>query len=523
MFPYSGVNLRGRAVFTQVRTVAFDGIEARPIDVQVQISPGLAAFAVVGLPDKAVAESRERVRAALHAVGLSLPARHLTVNLAPADLPKEGSHFDLPIILALMASMGALPFDLLQRYCVIGELALDGGISPVPGALPAAIGANAMGLGLVCPRACGGEAAFASADMDLVAPGHLLELVNHFKGTQILARPQPALAASRQPLADLADVRGQESGRRALEIAAAGGHNLLMVGPPGAGKSMLASRLPSILPPLTAEEVLEVSMIRSLAGELAEGRLVAARPFRAPHHSASMAALVGGGVRPRPGEISLAHLGVLFLDELPEFAPQVLDGLRQPLESGQVMIARANHRISYPARIQLLAAMNPCKCGRAFEPGFACPRGAQCAELYQSRLSGPLLDRFDMRIVVPAVTPAELLAETSGEPSAAVRERVTRARARQLARYRAMGLAGVRTNSEVSGAALEACAMPGEEGRRLLADAADRLRLTARGFHRTLKLARTLADLEDAGEVSRLHILEALSYRGEAQRQPRAA
>jgi magnesium chelatase family protein len=510
-------------MFTQVRTVAFDGIEARPVDVQVKISPGMPAFAVVGLPDKAVAESRERVRAALHAVGLSLPRRHLTVNLAPADLPKEGSHFDLPIILALMAAMGALPFDMLGQYCVIGELALDGGISEVPGALPAAIGANAMGLGLICPKASGAEAAFAAADLDLLAPGHLLELVNHFKGTQLLARPLPALGADPVELPDLADVRGQETARRALEIAAAGGHNLLMVGPPGAGKSMLAARLPSILPPLTAEEILEVSMIRSLAGDLGEGKLVATRPFRAPHHSASMAALVGGGVRPRPGEISLAHLGVLFLDELPEFAPQVLDGLRQPLETGKVVIARANHRIACPSRIQLVAAMNPCKCGRAFEPGFACPRGAMCAERYQSRLSGPLLDRFDMHIQVPAVTPTELLDKAPGEASAAVRERVARARARQLARYREMGLAGVRTNAEVSGVALDACAMPDAEGRRLLGEASEKLQLTARGFHRTLKLARTLADLEDSASVHRRHILEALSYRGEALRQRQAA
>src|ERR1041385_3558196 len=300
----------------RVSTVAFEGIEARAVDVQVQVAPGLPAFNIVGLPDKAVSEARERVRAALVASGLALPARRITVNLAPADLPKEGSHYDLPIALGLMAAIGAIPADALAGFTVLGELGLDGSIAAVAGVLPAAIGANARGDGLICPARCGPEAAWASPEMEIIAGASLIQLANHFKGSQVLARPQPKVREIDETPLDLADIKGQESANRALEVAAAGGHNLLMVGPPGAGKSMLARRLPSILPPLEPSEMLEVSMIRSLAGDLAGGRIGRARPFRTPHHSASMAALVGGGTRPRPGEAALAHLGVLFLDEL---------------------------------------------------------------------------------------------------------------------------------------------------------------------------------------------------------------
>ncbi|MGB3272368.1 MAG: YifB family Mg chelatase-like AAA ATPase, partial [Xanthobacteraceae bacterium] len=409
-----------------VSTVAFEGVEARSVDVQVQVAPGLPAFTIVGLPDKAVSEARERVRAALIASGLALPARRITVNLAPADLPKEGSHYDLPIALGLMAAIGAIPADALSGFTVLGELGLDGSIAAVAGVLPAAIAANARDDGLICPAACGPEAAWAGAEIAIVAAASLIQIANHFKGTQVLVRPQPAIHDDAGTTLDLRDIKGQESAKRALEIAASGRHHLLMVGPPGGGKSMLAARLPSILPPLAPQELLEVSMIASVAGEIEGGALTRQRPFRAPHHSASMAALTGGGLRARPGEISLAHNGVLFLDELPEFEPRVLDSLRQPLENGEVAIARANRRVSYPARFMLVAAMNPCRCGNAHEPGFACHRNhvERCAADYQARISGPLMDRIDLRIEVPPVSAADLALPPPAEGSREVAARV---------------------------------------------------------------------------------------------------
>jgi magnesium chelatase family protein len=509
----------------RVSTVAFEGVETRAVEVQVQVAPGLPKFHLVGLADKAVSEARERVRAALIASGLALPARRITVNLAPADVPKEGSHYDLPIALGLMAAIGAIPHDALDGYTVLGELGLDGSIAPVAGVLPAAIGANARHDGLICPAACGPEAAWASPDMEIVAAASLIQLANHFKGTQVLARPQPRIRELEGDARDLRDIKGQESAKRALEVAAAGGHNLLMVGPPGAGKSMLAARLPSILPPLSPSELLEVSMIASVAGEIADGALTNRRPFRAPHHSASMAALVGGGLRVRPGEVSLAHNGVLFLDELPEFQAQVLESLRQPLETGTVAIARANHHVSFPSRFMLVAAMNPCRCGHANDPGYACRRApnVRCAADYQGRISGPLVDRIDLHIEVPAVSAADLILPPPNEGSAEVAARVAAARDIQERRYATLGLEGVRTNAQAHGPVLEDVARPDGAGLTLLREAADAMRLSARGYHRVLKVARTLADLDGAERVGRVHLAEALSYRALADEIRRAA
>ena len=502
----------------KVRTVAFQGVEVIEVEAQVTIASGLPAFTIVGLPDKAVAESRERVRAALGSLGLGLPPKRITVNLAPADVLKEGSHFDLPIALGLLAAMEVLATDELGSYMALGELALDGSLTGVAGVLLAALAAAGRSSGVICPVACGGEAAWAG-EVEIVAAPSLLAIVNHFKGTQLLPAPEPCLVPPCSPGVDFADVKGQESAKRALEIAAAGGHNLLMVGPPGSGKSMLAARLSGILPPLEPAEALELGMIQSVAGGLRNGGLSRERPFRDPHHSASLAALVGGGPRARPGEISLAHQGVLFLDELPEFNRPALEALRQPLETGRITIARAQGHLTYPARFQLIAAMNPCRCGHLVER--ACARAPRCAEQYQARLSGPLLDRIDLHIEVGAVQPGDLALPPPAEGSAAIRRRVAAARARQAQRYVA-AKRGIRTNAEAEGALLDEVATPEAAGRALLVRAAERLRLSARGYHRVLRVAHTLADLEGSPDVARRHVAEALSYRQVSARSEHA-
>lgn len=499
-------------MLAHVNTIAFNGLSTLDVDLQLQITAGMPVFSIVGLPDKTIAESRERVRAALNTLGVELPAKRIIVNLAPADLLKEGSHFDLPIALAVLAGLGIVPAEEVNNYIVVGELGLDGKIQPVNGVLPVAIHASRRQKGLICPASQGSEAVWSGLK-DIVAAPSLLALINHLKGVQQLPAPTAKQKKSRTSDLDMADVKGQETAKRAMEIAAAGGHNLLMVGTPGAGKSMLAARMVTILPPMTTEEALETCMIHSIAGELKDGEISFDRPYRDPHHNASTPALIGGGRKGIPGEISLAHNGVLFLDELPEFNRATLEALRQPLETGYVSISRVNCHTQYPANFQLIAAMNPCRCGYLGINGQECTRAPKCAEEYQSRISGPLMDRFDMHIQVPPVSPWDMSEIKTGESSAIIRERVIVARKIQRQRFLDMGLKKLYTNSQLKGDALEQVTQLAEDAKQLLVAFADKMKLSARAYHRTLKLARTIADLQNEKNVSKIHVAEALSYR----------
>ena len=495
----------------QSYTVAFEGVDARLVEVQCALSPGTPHFSLVGLPDKAVSEAKERVRAALNALSIALPSRRITVNLSPADMPKEGSHFDLPIALALLAAIEILPKDAVAGLVSLGELSLDGALVPVAGALPAAIAAATAERTLVCPAASGPEAAWVGS-LPVVAPANLQAVIQHLTGAKPIELSQPGLVPpTGGALPDLADVKGQERAKRALEIAAAGRHHLLMVGAPGSGKSMLAARLPGILPDLTPQEALETSTVHSLAGLLQDGGISRQRPFRAPHHTASMAAIVGGGKGAKPGEISLAHNGVLFMDEFPEYSRNVLETLRQPIETGDVTVARANAHVRYPCRFLLVAAANPCKCGYLADAARACARVPGCGEDYLGRISGPLMDRFDLRVEVPPVSFQDLEDTAPGEGSARVAARVDAARQVQAARY--AGCEGVTVNADAGGHMLEDVAAPDAEGRALLRKAAERVGLSARGYHRVMRVARTIADLSGRAQVTRPDIAEAISFR----------
>ena len=491
-------------------SVAFEGIEARTVEVQCAIAPGLPSFTIVGLPDKAVSEARERVRAALAAMQIALPSKKLVINLSPADLPKIGSHFDLPIALAILAATGLIPESKAAETLSLGELALDGSLVPVNGALPAALKAAELDCVLACPEACGSEAAWVGA-ATVIGAASLNDVARHFTGQAPIPAARPGEICAADHVRDLSDVKGQERAKRALEIAAAGRHHLMLVGTPGSGKSMLAARMPGLLPQLSPSEALETSMIHSLCGMLDEGGINRTRPFRDPHHTASMAAIVGGGKGAKPGEISLAHNGVLFMDEFPEFSRTVLETLRQPIETGEIMIARANAHVKYPCRFMLIAAANPCKCGYLSDPARACARVPGCGEDYMGRISGPLMDRFDLRLEVPPVAFTDLDLPASGDSSATVAARV--ATARQLQANRFGQEDGTHQNADLEGTMLEDIATPDTEGRALLARVAEKFGLSARGYHRVLRVARTIADLDHSDPVLRPHVAEALSFR----------
>ncbi len=496
-----------------ISTVTFRGIDTVSVHVQVHIVSGIPNFIIVGLADKTIAESRERVRAALSSIGIALPAKKILINLSPADIEKEGSYFDLPIACSILTSIGVLPKDLISDYVILGELSLDGKILPSEGVLPASIGANSQGKGIICPKDNAEEASW-SGNSDILACDNLLSLINHFAGTQVLVRPELPIKNSSNNVdyPDMLDIIENDAAKRALEIAACGKHNMLMFGPPGSGKSMLASRMPGILPDMTPEEILECSTIASIAGQIKNRGLIESRPFRSPHHSCSVPSLVGGGFGKniKPGEISLAHNGILFLDELPEFTSNALDSLRQPIESGKILISRVNSHIEYPADFQLIAAMNPCKCGYLAEPERACSRAPRCSSNYLAKVSGPIIDRFDISIEVPSVYDFKKKRNHGTYSSSEVKQKVIDVRKIQEKRYDGLG---VKTNAKIDGSLIKDYLIISEDALSCLNDAANKFKFSMRGYNRAFKLARTIADLAYSDKIHKEHVAESVNYR----------
>ncbi len=503
-------------MFVRTYSGAIVGIDAVRVTVEVNRDGGGLGLFLVGLPDNAVRESEQRIRSAFGNSGLKMTMKKIVVNLAPADLRKEGAAFDLPIAVGILAATGQVADGLLGQTMLAGELSLDGTLRPVRGVLPLAVQARREGLErIIVPVENAAEAAVVEG-LEAIGAHTLREVVDFLAGERHIPPTEPGApqdaAATDRYAEDFADVKGQVRAKRALEIAAAGGHNVLMVGPPGSGKTMLARRLPTILPPLTAAEALETTKIHSVAGRLqATSGLLTQRPFRAPHHTTSQAALTGGGQTPRPGEVSLAHNGVLFLDELPEFGRSVLEVLRQPMEDKRVMVSRARYSVEYPANFTLVASMNPCPCGYYNHPGKECTCPPGSVQRYMGRISGPLMDRIDLHIEVTPLLPAELTAERTGESSAAIRERVIRARERQRDRFRRMP--GVHTNAMMNVRMLRECCRPDAAALVLLERAMERLGLSARAYDRILRVARTIADLEGCEHITAAHVGEAIGYR----------
>ena len=506
------------SVISKVKTICFSGINVIDVDVEVHFTKGQPGITIVGLGDKAVKESIDRVRASLATLGLILPPQRITINLAPADILKEGTHYDLPIILGILSSMGVIKNTDIANYIVVGELGLDASIRQVNGVLPTALHACNKKLGIICPKDNGKESAWGGKDLNIIALDKLEDLIKYFKGIIKVERPQISqselLMDSKK---DMSDVKGQHTAKYAMEIAAAGGHNIILIGAPGCGKSMLASRIVTILPPLSIEEMIEVSMIHSISGLIKNGVLSSMRPFRAPHHTASQYALIGGGSKAKPGEITLAHNGVLFLDELPEYQRDSLEALRQPMETGEISITRVNNKVVYPASFQLVAAMNPCKCGFYGSTKQQCICSQKSVQQYQSKISGPLLDRIDIHVRMEDVNYkfseiTDNQVEKQEENSETIKKRVITARQIQRERYKDEHF---KTNSQCpEGQLLQQYCMPhNEECIKLLDEISEKLKVSMRGIGKIVRVARTIADLENSQEVTREHLLKASLFR----------